>query len=157
MREGQLPEGYTLDFKLEGGLTDVGSLDFDELLDTLILNDKIHVYDENGNDVTSRFDFLLVGTPLTVTPKALELTAGSAEKYYDGEPLTSDEYQITGGALARGHSIKECAIIGTVTDVETVKNRIVKVVIVDQNGKDVTDNYNLTFIDGQLEVLEKPQ
>ena len=157
LREGQLPEGYTLDFKLEGGLTDVGSLDFDELLDTLILNDKIHVYDENGNDVTSRFDFLLVGTPLTVTPKALELTAGSAEKYYDGEPLTSNEYQITGGALARGHSIKECAIIGTVTDVETVTNRIVKVVIVDQNGKDVTDNYNLTFIDGQLEVLEKPQ
>lgn len=157
LREGQLPEGYTLDLKLEGGLTEVGSLDFELLLDSLVLNDKIHVYDENGNDVTNRYDFLLVGTPLTVTERALELTAGSAEKYYDGEPLTLKEYQITGGSLAKGHTIKECIIRGTVTDINSVSNRIEKVIIVDKDGNDVTDNYNITCVDGILEVLENPQ
>ena len=157
LREGQLPEGYVLDLRLEGGRTEVGSLDFSELLEQLILNDRIHVYDENGVDVTARYDFVLVGTPLTVTERALELTAGSAQKYYDGEELTLNEYKITGGSLAKGHKISVCKIVGSVTDVDSVSNRIMYVVIVDQNGEEVTENYNISYIDGVLEVLDNPQ
>ena len=157
LRDGQLPEGYTLDLKLSGGLIEAGVIDFDELLETIVALDSIHVYDENGNDVTYRYDFKFVGTPLTVTERALQITAGSASKYHDGEPLTYNEYKITGGSLARGHSIKACIVSGSVTDVGTTINIISDVVIVDENGNNVTSNYDIDTVSGVLEVLENPQ
>lgn len=155
LTDGQLPSGYTLDLRLEGGLTDVGVIDFEELLEELLANGRIHVYDENGDDVTESFDFKFVGTPLTVTARALQITAASAEKHYDGKELKAEEYSITGGSLARGHSIKKCVVLGSITDVGESSNIVSTVIIVDANGVDVTDNYDIDKVYGTLKIIEE--
>ena len=157
LREGQLPAGYTLDLKLEGGITEVGSIDLEILLEQLLEKGNIHVYDGLGNDVTEKFDFVFVGTPLTVTQKKIQITAGSSEKVYDGTALTDNTYSITSGGLARGHKIESVKIYGSITDVGTTNNTIGTVKIIDANGKDVTDNYDIERIDGALKVIEDEQ
>ena len=154
----QLPEGYTLDFILEGSLTEVGELDLDELMDELYAKGNVHVYDENGVDVTSSYEFKLAGTPLTVTPRKLQITAGSSEKYYDGTPLTDESYSVTGGSLAKGHEIRSCHVYGSRTDVGTGLNSAGLAVIVDKaTGEIVTDNYEIDYQYGYLTVLEAEQ
>ena len=118
-------------------------------------NGRIHVYDENGDDVTESFDFKFVGTPLTVTARALQITAASAEKHYDGKELKAEEYSITGGSLARGHSIKKCVVLGSITDVGESSNIVSTVIIVDANGVDVTDNYDIDKVYGTLKIIEE--
>ena len=146
-----------MEIKLVGGRIEAGTVDFDEMIEEMLATGNIRVYDSDDNDVTATYDFKLVGTPLTVKQRFVQITAGSAEKIYDGSALKSEEYSITGGKLAGGHSIKKCYISGEQTGVGTSANCILSVVIVDANGNNVTGNYSTEFIDGILEVLEDPQ
>ncbi|MCR4901260.1 MAG: InlB B-repeat-containing protein, partial [Butyrivibrio sp.] len=62
-----------------------------------------------------------------ITPRELTLTTGSAEKYYDGTPLTQSEgNSITG--FADGESAYINANTGTITDVGSVENTYDKIV-----------------------------
>lgn len=153
----KLPAGYRLEVELTGGRVEAGSIDFEEMLADMLASGKIHVYNSNNEDVTSSYDFKFVGNPLTVKQRFIQITAGSAEKIYDGTPLKSGEYSITGGKLAAGHSIKSCSIFGEQTEIGTDSNEILSVMIVDAKGNDVTSNYNTEFIDGILEVVKDPQ
>ena len=166
LAEGQLPQGYWLELDLSGiGLSEAGSIDFDEMLEYLLSSGKLCVYryNERGwlEDMTHYFEFKLVGTPLTLNKAELILTAGSATKYYDGNALTCDTYTITGGGLEDGHVISKCEISGSITEVGYELNQIVNVVIVDTNTKntqglpkDITSNYHITVISGTLTVTE---
>jgi len=166
IEDGQLPEDYWLELDLSGiGLSEVGVIDFDEMLDDVLQRGKLAVYrlDEAGNteDVTYLFEFKFAGTPLTLNKAQLVLTAGSATKVYDGSPLTNNSYTITGGSLKEGHVIKECKISGSITETGYALNEIVEVVIVDMNDKDghgtpkdVTDYYKIDTVDGYLIVTE---
>lgn len=164
---GQLPDGYELLLDLSGiGLSEVGVVDFDEMLEYLLANEKLRVVirDENGrivDDVTDAFEYKFVGTPLTLNKAQLSLTAGSASKIYDGTPLTSNNYYISGGGLEDGHVIKECVVVGSVTEVATELNEIIWVVIVDTNNLDergnpidITDNYQIVVYSGTLTVIK---
>ena len=153
----KLQDGHYVVIKLTGGRTEAGSVDFDEMLEDMLLDGNIKVYDANNQDVTSSYDFKFVGTPLTVKERFVQITAGSAEKIYDGTPLKSDEYIITGGKLASGHTIKRCYFTGEITEVGVEQNIITGIMIVDAKGNDVTDNYNIELVDGVLEVLPDPQ
>lgn len=168
--DGQLPNGYELYLDLSGiGLSEAGVIDFDEMLLDVLSRGVLKVYrvDENGEiieDATDLFEFKFVGNPLTLNQAELVLTAGSAKKCHDETPLTNNTYTITGGALAEGHVIKECKVVGSITDVGREYNVIIDVVIVDMNNLneygnpiDVTDNYNISTIKGILEVFEDEQ
>lgn len=91
-----------------------------------------------------------------ITKRPLELTAGSASKFYDGEPLTSNEWSHTGGELAQGDWLDEVTVEGSQTDVGSSKNVITNVVIkrYDDNNEPivVTENYHITRVDGWLTV-----
>ncbi|MBO5262016.1 MAG: hypothetical protein J6B45_03120 [Clostridia bacterium] len=168
--DGQLPDGFELYLDLSGiGLSEAGVIDFDEMLEDVLTRGVLKVYrvDENGDiieDATDLFEFKFVGNPLTLNKAELVLTAGSAKKYHDETPLTSNTYTITGGGLAEGHVIKECKVVGSITDVGREYNVIMEVVIVDMNNRneygnpiDVTDNYHITTEKGILEVFEDEQ
>lgn len=154
IEDGELLDGHYLVLALKGELTEAGELDMTELMNTLIAEGRVHVYDSNNNDadVTSYYDFVFVGTPLTVLHRYIQITAGSLEKVYDGKPLTCEEYYITGGSLVRGHKIESIEISGSIVNEGYAVNTIVSVVIVDENGNDVTHNYNIDTIDGTLHV-----
>ena len=108
----ELPEGYTVEAKVEGSLTDAGEAE-NKITEYKIL-------DEDGKDATKAFPNLkVVSGTLKVTPAPLTVKTGSAEKVYDGEALVSEEAEITG--LVNDEKA-EIAATGSLTEAGTAKN-----------------------------------
>lgn len=87
---------------------------------------------------------------LAITAKPLSITAGSAEKTYDGKPLTSGSYTAT--ELAEGDMFDSVKLSGSQTDVGESGNVASAAVIKNEKYGDVTANYAITYIDGVLKV-----
>lgn len=86
------------------------------------------------------------GTTLTVQPASLVISTGSAEKTYDGEPLTCPDYTVEG--LKEGDAVT-ITVTGTLTDPGTAENSFT-VEWVSGNP----DNYTVTSQPGTLTVKE---
>ena len=87
---------------------------------------------------------------LAITAKPLSITAGSAEKTYDGKPLTSGSYTAT--ELAEGDMFDSVKLSGSQTNVGESGNVASAAVIKNEKYGDVTANYAITYIDGVLKV-----
>ena len=84
--------------------------------------------------------------------ETLVFKTGSAEKFYDGNPLTCNEWQHIGGTLKKGHKI-EASVLGTETFAKANPTQnIMTVKIVNSNGKDVTKQYNIEYHYGELKI-----
>ena len=86
-----------------------------------------------------------VKTPLTIT-------TGSAEKEYDSTELTSTE--VTAEGLAEGHTL-EATTSGSITDAGTTANTLESWKIVDTDGNDVSDQYDVAINEGTLTVTPR--
>ena len=107
-----LPSGFTVSATVSGSRTDAGTG-----ANTI---DSYTIYDADGNDVTAQFpNVTLQSGTLTVTPKELTITTASAERNYNGTPLTNSEASISG--LADGESATVTAT-GSITDAGTTEN-----------------------------------
>ena len=73
----------------------------------------------DGTDITDRCNVTTVPGRLTVRPASLTVTTGSAQKVYDGEPLTCDDVSVSG--LASGESVTVTAS-GSITDPGSAEN-----------------------------------
>ena len=84
---------------------------------------------------------------------ALEITAASDRKVYDGEALTNAGYELTDGELASGDEIESVTVTGSQTLVGESANVASDAKIV--NGdEDVTAGYEITYVDGTLTVTD---
>ena len=97
------------------------------------------------------FDISAKGS-ITVVPKAIKITSESCSKLYDGKPVKHEKYTVTDAknAILEGHTMnlvfKEAGSeIGIYSNEFSVR-------IVDQSGKDVTENYAITSVYGTLIV-----
>ena len=88
---------------------------------------------------------------LVIKQKALTITAASAEKEYDGTPLTDAGYTST--ELAEGDAFESVTVTGTITEVGTEDNVPSAAVIVDGN-EDVTGNYDIEYVNGTLTIKQ---
>ena len=106
----------------------------------------------DGRDVTNNYTFgeSIIGT-LTVTPVAIELTAGSASKAYDGTPLTNSNYTITKGAFVGEEGLAAVTIAGSQTLVGTSANTITGHTLKDNT---LAQNYTITYQPGELKVTQ---
>ena len=120
-----------------------------------------------GFDVSSKYDINIVfntsGT-VTIDKRPIYITTVGAEKVYDGKPLSHNEYSIEEECKtfleSLGHKLE---VVGTtavtkVTGEEGVDNIVLKFIITDADGGDVTDNYVLLNRDGygKLKVTPRP-
>lgn len=138
--KGQLLDGHklTVSYLYENGVSDVGRWK-NEL-------SSIRVVDRSGADVSHYYDFtVLEGTLHVKKPYTVALSTGSAEKIYDGTPLVQNEYALETPLLA-GHSV---AGVNTVelTEAGEKANKLT-LVIYDENGRDVSKNYEFTYDQG---------
>ena len=157
-----LPDECKLSLTLNISLTDVGEITLEQINENLDQYVSFRVF-KDGVDITRNckliFD-VFDGThkdyvPIKISPRAIELTAVSAEKYYDGKALTSSRYEITKGTLAEGHKIY-VTVEGSITEVGKTENVIRDFYIIDTvTGRIVTDNYTVKTIDGTLTVRNK--
>ena len=140
---GALVEGDVLTAVVEGSQTDVGSSD------NVVTS---YVVMRGETDVTTSYTFgkSMIGT-LTVTPVAIELTAASASKAYDGTPLTNSDYTITNGAFVGGEGLATVTIAGSQTLVGTSANTITGHTLKDNT---LAQNYTITYQPGELKVTQ---
>ncbi len=93
---------------------------------------------------------LIVTGVIDTRPSSLVVVAGSAQKEFDGKPLTCEEYTLKKGALKKGHKL-EVTYIGEQTDVGYIENAVV-VKVRDAIGADVTNHYEIETRPGKLTV-----
>ena len=84
----------------------------------------------------------------------LTIIAASDTKIYDGTPLTNANYTVV-GALAEGHRVASVTVTGSQTEVGQSDNVPSNAVILNAAGEDVTALYDITYVNGILEVTER--
>jgi hypothetical protein len=110
-------------------------------------------YTLNEGTLADNYDITTETGTLEVTKKAVTITADSDTKVYDGAALTKNSYTST--ELAEGDKIDSVTITGTQTAVGSADNVPSEAKIVDATGEDVTENYEITYANGTLEVTKR--
>ena len=143
---GTLAEGDRLvvEFPADAGLTDVGTKRNEYK--------SYRVERSDGADVTANYTFgePVIGT-LTVTPVAIELTANSAAKAYDGTPLTDRGYTISNGSFVGEEGLAGVTVEGSQTAVGSSANTITGHKL---KSNTLAKNYTITYADGTLTVTQ---
>ena len=143
---GTLAEGDRLvvEFPADAGLTDVGTKRNEYK--------SYRVERSDGADVTANYTFgkPVIGT-LTVTPVAIELTANSAAKAYDGTPLTDSGYTISNGSFVGEEGLAGVTVKGSQTAVGSSANTITGHKL---KSNTLAKNYTITYADGTLTVTQ---
>ncbi|MGN0286543.1 MAG: MBG domain-containing protein, partial [Atopobiaceae bacterium] len=135
-----LQNGETVDFKVTGSQTEVGSSK-----NTYELNWTGTAKQSNYNVVENLGTLEVTKNDATVT-----FTAGSASKTYDGTALTSADVNESG--LPDGLTY-QATTDGTITDAGFVANKVASYKVLDASGNDVTANFtNIQTTDGTLTV-----
>lgn len=84
--------------------------------------------------------------------RALIVTTASLGAEYDGKFHSKDEYTLQ-GSLEEGHSLHVSFTV-SLRDVGTAANKA-EAIVVDRNGKDVSDRYYLLYVFGNITVSPK--
>ncbi len=138
---GELIDGDSLVVTTSGSIIDVGEED-NVLTSVSIMR--------GSEDVTSEYDITEEPGTLTVTGREITVTADSASKTYDGTALQKDSATATN--LVTGHKLDSVQVTGQRIRVGNGRNVARNAVIVDGEGKDVTENYFITYKSGWLRV-----
>ena len=101
-------------------------------------------WEERGTSGLER-SFEILSIPAT-------LTADSASAECDGTTLIKNSYTISG--LAEGDSVESVTITGSQTGPGSCDNVPSAAKIVNADGEDVTDCYDITYVNGKLTVAE---
>ena len=98
-----------------------------------------------GNANPGNYNLTMQPGTLTITPASATVTTGSAEKEYDGTPLTSSEASISGLV---NNETATVVTTGSITDVGTADNTYTI-----NWGTAKADNYTLTANVGTLKII----
>ena len=139
-----IADGHTFEIISLSSITDVG-----EVAATF----SMKIIDKNGKDVTYQYRIEKSYGTIKVTPRPIEITVESVEKKYDGKPLISNKYALTGGSLVSLHQILHVYITGSQTEPGVSEAWVSNVMIVNTKGADVSRNYTIICIPGELRVI----
>ena len=137
---GSLKDGHRFEVEILGTQTNAG-VSANEM--------TVKIFDENNADVTETYDIEIQAGNLTVLKRPAKISVNDVSKEYDGKPLQAVEWTIIDDVL-KGHSF-ETSIAGERTEVGEGKSNITARII-DKEGNDVTENYELVCIEGRLTV-----
>ena len=142
--EGSLADGHEIELNTTGTITAVG---------VAANTFEINIRDAKGETVTENYEITPVRGTLTVTKRKISIATESAEKQYDGTPLTAGGGSVTDGSLADGHNIV-LTVTGTITDIGSTANTF-DAAVINADGRDVTRNYEITSVRGTLTVTKR--
>ncbi len=130
---------YSLSVTYEGSQTDVGES---------YASASVKVLDKNQYDISSEFQIKVNPGTLTVTQKNLEITANDVSATSGDDLSKLNSYTITDGSLVNGHTldVKYTNTDSSISIVASVFNKV---------GAEVTNNYNITCVDGELELSKQ--
>ena len=134
---------YTYIAEIEGQLCEVGKC-------TTTIK-SLRIFNELGEDITEKFDIIKETGLLHVYFSKLTLKTASAEKVYDGTPVTAVGDATVTGSLIAGHRYE--IIYGNNVHVNVgITENTATLRVLDESGNDVTDMYLLVNDFGKLTV-----
>ena len=146
-------EEYTFDdYTISGARNsnDVFTLDFSSFKNAgTYVNYYLVTVTRNGKDVTQNYEIDYNFGVITIDRAYMYITAGSAQKAYNGEPLECHEYSIDTTITGLDVEVEMPAIL---TNKGVAENYIQNVIIKDSEGNDITANFNITTYSGTLRV-----
>ena len=139
-----LPEGFTLeDLTATASGTDAGSYPV-QVTGTAVIKDQ------SGNDVTDRFIVNRADGTLLIEKRNVTLTSATAQKEYDGTPLTNNTVTVSGDGWADGEGATY-----NVTGSQLVKDSSANTFTYTLNEGTKADNYNITKTEGTLTIIDR--
>lgn len=116
--------------------------------------ESVHVVNAAGRDVSHYYEISFQYGMLRVKQIEITVSTGSATKdTYDGQPIAAAYSKVTAGKMLAGHSLEvQYQYADGVSDVGKWKNTLSFYRITDENGKDVTDMYNVRVDAGVLQI-----
>ena len=144
MLSGTIADAHTLEVVMEAEITTPGSIE-NEI--------RLAILDEQGNDVIENYEITYdIGT-LTVLYRELSIETETLEKIYDGITLSSDVWEMLSGTIADAHTL-EIVVDSEITTPGSIDNEI-RVTILDEQGNDVIENYDITYTIGTLTIFSR--
>ena len=104
---------------------------------------------ENTNPNFENVTFIVTDGKLTITPRSVKLTSETAEKVYDGMPLTRPDVTVTGDGFVAGE-VSDIRATGTVTNVSDGKQTNTIVYTTSAGFK--PGNYSIEKDEGTLKI-----
>ena len=141
---GEILEGHTAQVKIIGSQTNAG-----ESESTL----EVKIFDKNGFDVSKQYAVKVNTGKLTVEKQNISVAIPDGQQVvYSGKEVFFNDYELKEGKLAKGHKIA-----GANTSLMNVGKLPVDVkpVIYDAFDNDVTENYNIDFKAGEVEIIPR--
>lgn len=138
--ESEFPETDTYTITVTGSQTNAGDSD-----NTV----EVTVYDDNGTDLLYNYEIQVKAGKLTVRPKPITITTEGAEREYNAQPLTNENYELQ-DEFVEGH-VYVITVTGSQTDAGQSENTV-EVTVNDPDGYDMRDNYAFTINCGILTV-----
>lgn len=113
---------------------------------------NVKIADETGKDISDIYYVKKNYGTLTIHPAEITVQAQSAEKTFDGTPLTCYEFILASGTLADGHRLAMPTFIGSQTQIGRCDNVVKSISVLNAFGTDVTHNYIIEYTIGSLKV-----
>ncbi|MCH5148502.1 MAG: hypothetical protein J1G05_03960 [Clostridiales bacterium] len=113
------------------------------------------IFDSDRNIVTANYEIVSMADSgiLTITPRRITITTGSAEKEYDGDELYNYSAEVTKGEIAKDQ-IFFVSYFPTITNAAQTSqgNNVLEITIISLDNEIVTDNYAIEYVYGTLTV-----
>ncbi len=118
--------------------------------------ETFRVYDKYGNDLTNNYDINLVNSTITISKLDVTIQAIDVNFTYDGQEHSSTRGKVVSGSLVEGHEF----FVTTSKYTDVISNgslEILGVKIIDEEGNNVTTNYNVTTLnEGKITINKRP-
>lgn len=148
LTKGELLPGHTAQVEILGSQTSVG---------TSLSDLSVKVYDAQGYNVTSSYAIKVINGELTVGKKSVKIKMPSQKVVYNGSKVLFEEYTVADSAssLVNGHKIYGSTEAKLMNVGDTLPNDL-KPLVFDVAGNEVTENYDIDFEIGEIEVIPRP-
>ena len=144
---GKALEGYSVEAKFSASGTDAGTYGVELTGDIVIRN-------AGGVDVTSQFETPVINEAhLLIKKRSVTIQADSGEFDYDGNPHSIASGKVVDDtSLALDHKFTATYTGSAQEQGERVDNVISDIQILDKDGNEVTNNYNITPKNGYIYI-----
>ena len=141
--EGELdPEEFDITCDIDGSRANAGR--------SIATISNLRIFDVDGNEMTEYFDIEYVDGVVDIAPYEVTIKPKDRSKPYDGTPLTSNIIQYETEML-EGFFI-EIVTDGSATNSGDYPNNIIDYTVYDAFYQDVTDNFDVTTLEGVLSI-----
>lgn len=143
--------GHVESVSFSGSQTDVGeSTGYPEVL----------IFDDSNAEVTSKYNIIVAGATIKVTPRTITVRTYGAEKAYDGSSIdvssVATPFEVISGEAAAGQSWNLSAS-GTQTEIGS-SPVVVDIEVFDKNNNPINpDNYRVVYEEGRGEITVRPR